>query len=141
MKPINTEVLNDKLLKSNNFKEFKMSNEKHLRKDSFHHYLYDLISASGMKNSEVFTLSCMSESYGYQILNGSRQPSRDKVLLLALCLSLDLEKTNQLLKLAEKSELYVRNKRDAIIMFSLVNKVNLIDTNILLEEEKYEILE
>lgn len=140
MKTIKTEILNDKLLKTTDFKEFLKENSEHLRIDSFNHFLYDLILASKMKNTELFSKSNMSESYGYQLLNGNRLPSRDKVLQLAIGLSLDIEKTNQMLRLAEKSELYVKNKRDAVIMFSIVNKLSIIDTNELLNEEKHDLL-
>ena len=140
MKSIKTEVLNDKLYKSTDLKDFLKENASHLRTDSFNHFLYDLITESKMKNSELFAKANMSESYGYQLLNGKRQPSRDKILQLAIGLSLDMEKTNQMLKLAEKSELYVKNKRDAVIMFAIVNKLNIIETNELLDDEKHDLL-
>jgi len=141
MNNIKTEILNDKLFKSRDFKEFIKNNEEHIRTDSFNHFLYDLISHSGLKNSELFARSGMSESYGYQLLNGNRQPSRDKIIQLAIGLKLSVEKTNQMLRLAEKGELYVKNKRDAVVMFSLVNTYSIIDTNTLLEEENCTLLE
>ena len=39
-----------------------------------------------------------------EILNSNRQPSRDKTLQLSIELCLDIEKTNQMLILADKSE-------------------------------------
>jgi len=141
MSDIKTELLNEKLLKSSNIKEFIRSNEKHIRIDSFNHYLYDLIQNSGMKNTEFFTRAGMSESYGYQILNGKRQPSRDKVIQLSFGFPLSIEQTNILLKLSGKNELYVKNIRDAIILFAINNKFSLIAVNELLDDEGFEILE
>jgi hypothetical protein len=46
-----------------------------------------------------------------------------------------------MLKLAEKSQLYVKNKRDAIIIFALNKKLSMIELNELLFEEGCEILE
>lgn len=141
MKKIDTEFLNEKLLISSDVKTFFESYGKELRTDTFNHYLYDLMDKSGKKNSEIFSKANLSESYGYQLLNGKRQPSRDKVIQIAFGFPLDIETTNTLLKLAEKGPLYVKNKRDAIIMYGLNNKLSLIDLNELLYDEKCDIIE
>jgi len=141
MKKENTEFLNEKLLESKDIKAFIESHQDNLRMDSFHHYLYDLIEKSERKNAEIFSYANISESYGYQLLNGKRQPSRDKIIQLAFGFPLGVAETNILLKLAEKSQLYVKNKRDAIIIFALNNKLSLMDLNELLIEEKCEIIE
>ena len=83
MKKVNTEFLNEKLLESTDIKDFIERHSDNLRVDSFHNFLYDLIEKSGKKNSEIFSHSSLSESYGYQLLNGKRQPSRDKIIQLA----------------------------------------------------------
>ncbi len=141
MQKVNTEFLNEKLLESTDIKDFIERHSDNLRVDSFHHFLYDLIEKSGKKNSEIFNYSCLSESYGYQLLNGKRQPSRDKIIQLAFGFPLSIVETNMLLKLAKKSQLYVKHKRDAIIIFGLNNKLSLIDLNELLLEEVCEIIE
>ncbi len=141
MSDIKTELLNEKLLKSSNIKDFIRSNEKHIRVDSFNNYLYDLLQDSGLKNTELFARAGMSESYGYQLLNGKRQPSRDKAIQLSFGFPLSIEQTNTLLKLSGKNELYVKNIRDAIILFALNNKFSLIAVNELLDDEGFEILE
>ena len=141
MDPIKTELLNDRLLKSDNFKDFYEEHRTQIRIDSFNHCLYDLIQDSGLKNAQVFLAADMSESYGYQLLSGKRQPSRDTVLRLGFGLNLSIEQTNTLLKLAEKSELYVKNKRDAIIMFALNNHYSILQVNTLLEDEEADLLD
>ncbi len=88
MSEINTELLNEKLLKSKNFKTFILNHEKDVRIDSFSNCLYDLIQNSGLKNAELFLKAGMSESYGYQLVNGQRQPSRDKVIQFGFGLGL-----------------------------------------------------
>ncbi|MBM7560872.1 XRE family transcriptional regulator [Fusibacter tunisiensis] len=140
MAELKTEILNEKLMKSENFDAFFETHGKHIRLDSFHNCLYDMISDSGLKNSDIFLAADLSESYGYQLLSGKRQPSRDKILKLAFALKLTLEKTNLLLKLGQKNSLYVKNKRDAILMFALNTKKSLIDTNALLESENCDLL-
>ena len=141
MQKVNTEFLNEKLLESTDIRDFIEHHNANLRMDSFHHFLYDLIEKSERKNAEIFSHANLSESYGYQLLNGTRQPSRDKIIQLAFGFPLGISETNILLKLAEKSQLYVKNKRDAIIIFALNNKLSLIALNELLFDEACEIIE
>lgn len=137
----NTEVLNKKILKSTNIKEFIREHKESIRKSEFHHHLYALLEEKEIKNSELFNRSNLSESYGYQLINGKRQPSRNKVLQIALGLNLNIHESNQLLKLAEKSALYVKDKRDAIIIYALNNDLSLFDTNDILYEENCDLLD
>lgn len=141
MSKVNTEFLNEKLLESSDIKEFIDEHSGSLQMDSFHHYLYALIEKSGYKNSLIFSRANLSESYGYQLLSGKRQPSRDTIIQLAFGFPLSIYETNMLLKLSEKSQLYVKNKRDAIIIFALNNKLTLINLNELLYDEGCEIIE
>ena len=131
----NTEILNEKILKSDNLKEFLDLHKNDINMTSFSNALHSFIEAKEMKNTEFFTASGLNESYGYQLLNGKRQPSRDKALQSSFGLSLNVAETNSLLRLAEKSELYVRNKRDAIILYAINNSLTLLETNLLLDGE------
>ncbi len=133
-----TEILKSKLLESEDLNAFIKHHEKSLEVTQFSDYLYLLLERKGMKVATALQNAQMSESYGYQLVSGKRQPSRNKVLQLALGLSLTLEETNRLLKLAGKSELYVKNQRDAVIMFALNKSWSLYDTEALLLERGLE---
>lgn len=135
-----TEFLNSKIANSRDIKNFIRTHEHSIKTDTYHDYLHQLIESRHMKNTEFFMLAGLSESYGYQLLNGKRQPSRDKVIQSGFGLSLDVQTVNRLLKLSEKSELYVKNMRDAILIFSLSNQLSLIEVNQLLDEEGYDLL-
>lgn len=133
-----TEALKNRLLQSDSIDEFIDLHHKDISYDTFSEYLYSLIKQRGIKISEAFHMAQMSESYGYQLINGKRQPSRDKVVQLAIGLDLSLSETNRLLKLSGKSELYVKDQRDAVFMFSINKKWNLFDVEALLLERKLE---
>lgn len=108
--------------------------------DTFVDYLNRLIDESGIKKSELFRHAQIERSYGYQIIKGRRLPSRDKVIALALSLSLDLEKTNRLLKLSDHSVLYPQVPRDAVIIYCLIHHADVIQTNETLSRYQYPIL-
>lgn len=56
----------------------------------------------------------------HQIISGRRQPSRDRLLCLCVGLGLTLEETKDFLKKARETDLYAKDRRDAIIMFAIV---------------------
>jgi hypothetical protein len=68
-------------------------------------------------------------------LNGTRQPSRDKVLQLAFGLRLTVDEAQRLLRAADKSPLYPRLKRDAVVLFALNKSLSILETQNLLSGE------
>jgi len=71
----------------------------------------------------------LNATYGYDIFTGKKHPSRDKVLPLAFSMHCTLQETNRMLQAAGVNELYVKDRRDAIIIFSLEHGYTLMKTN------------
>ena len=67
-------------------------------------------------------------------------PSRDKLIALAFGLQLTAEETQTMLKLSGYGELYVRDIRDAIILYALQRNKNIFETNELLYQRGFHIL-
>ncbi len=95
-------------------------------------YLKNLLEASGLSAPDLAREALLDRSYTYQLLNGIRTPNRNVLLRFAFILRLNLEDTQRLLTLFQKSSLYPRLLRDAVIIFSLEKKYSLTDTNELL---------
>ena len=131
-----TDLLNNRLLQSNNIEEFIRNNESELSSSVFCDYLYALVAERGLKITEAITKAEMNESYGYQLFSGRRHPSRDKVIQMSIGIHLSLSETNRLLKLAGKSELYVRDKRDAVFMFVINKRLSVLETEKILISQK-----
>lgn len=104
-------------------------------------YLTNLIEEKAMKKSRLIRLSGLDRGYVYDILAGKKNPSRDKVLALCFAMSFSAEDTQQLLKSTGYAPLYVRLERDSIILFGLEHGISLMETNELLFEMNYEVLE
>lgn len=96
-------------------------------------YLNELLTAKGMKRSEVVRTAGLNETFGYQIFTGARNASRDNLLKIAFAMSLSLRETNRLLQAGGVNGLYCKNRRDAIIIFALNNGYSFHKT----EEELY----
>lgn len=86
-------------------------------------------------DAEVIQASCIPRTYAYQILNGTKNPGRNKVLALCIAAGMSCEETGRALALADAGKLYPRRKEDSIIIFALDQKLSVLQTNELLYEE------
>ncbi len=101
---------------------------------TFAEYLEKCLADSPLTPSELIHNAQIQRNYGYQILNGTRNPGRDKVISLCLALSLSLEDVQRALVLAKEGSLYPKNSRDAILIFCINRHMSVLDTNLLLDE-------
>lgn len=92
-------------------------------------YLQELLDAHHLERAQVVHDAQLNDTYGYQIFMGQRNPSRDKVLQLAFAMGLPLTETNRLCQAAGVNPLYVKNRRDAIIIFALDHSYTLQKVN------------
>ena len=101
---------------------------------TFHAYYNSYLEQCHLEKAKVIQISGISRTYAYQILQGEKNPSRDKILALTLAAGMDLKNINQCLKLAGMNELYEKVRKDAIILFSLNKKLSILEINELLYE-------
>lgn len=95
-------------------------------------YLNSEIERSKFSKSEIIQKSGIQRNYAYQILQGTKNPGRDKLICLCIALKLDLKQTQKALTIAGEGLLYSKDKRDAIIIFSINKELNVIKVNELL---------
>jgi hypothetical protein len=69
----------------------------------------------------------------YQVLDGTRTPSRDALLRFAITLRLELPEAQRLLTRAGKSLLYPKVRRDAAIIACVAKRLSLCETDEFLE--------
>ena len=96
-------------------------------------YICSLCQASGQVPEQAILRAGIERTYGHQLFNGTRKPSRDKVIQLAFGLGLGLDGAQELLKVARKSPLYPRIKRDAAIIYCLQHGCSFFETQAALQ--------
>ena len=101
---------------------------------TFPAFLAQLSAGRNITREQVIQRAGIERSYGHQLFNGIRRPSRGKALQLAFGFSLDAEQTQALLRSAEVAELTPRVKRDAVILYCLMHQLSLSDTQNLLSQ-------
>lgn len=70
-------------------------------------------------HADIIRMLNVERSYGYQLLNGKRIPTRDQLIKIGLILKLDFEEFQRMLKIAGKEILYARSILDARVIYSV----------------------
>lgn len=128
----NTDDLLKDLESAKNIDDYISSNKIHFADISLSDYLHKLLKEKKLIQADVIKRSELQQTYACQIFNGTKNPTRDKVLCIAFGMGLNLAETQQLLKSCGLPFLYAKHKRDSIIIFAVNKQLNLIRTNELL---------
>ena len=96
-------------------------------------YLEKLLAEKNLTKKEVIERSDLNREYVYHIFSGlKKNPSRPKILAIAMAMELDLEEIQYLLRYAGFGVLYPRNQWDAVIISAVEQKFTVAQTNELL---------
>lgn len=136
----NTGELKNELKRESDLDHFFSRNRKEMDEQTLPDLLLAFLEKYEEKQKDVIKRSMIPASYAYQIFEGRKNCGRDKLLRLALAFPLSLADTNRMLSVGGFNDLYVRNKRDAIIMYCLEKRIGVVDTNDLLYERGEDIL-
>lgn len=100
-----------------------------------HEYLTNLLTEKSLLKKDVVRNSGLNREYAYHLFAGTKdKPSRQKVLAIGIAMGLNLEEMQYLLKYAKLNILYPRNQWDSVIISAIEQKLNVIETNHLLEQ-------
>ena len=129
-----TGELTDGLKNTRDLNDFMERNEGEFKDDTVSVYLNGLLTEKNLEKSEVIDKSFLDKVYAYQIFSGTKKPSRDKLLLLALGFGLDFDEVQKMLKTCSYPQLYAKNSRDSIIIYGFMHKLSALKLNFKLDE-------
>ena len=121
------------LLEATSIGGFLAGNHENMLTMSLSEYLMALLRQKELKRADVIRDSHLEHAYVYQIFNGAKKPTRDKLIAIAFGLHLDVEETQRMLRLGGCSELYARVGRDAVILFAVSRGMSIGETDELLD--------
>lgn len=136
-----TEELKHEIKTVTDIGDYLSANREHLLRGSLSDHLHTLLSQKGLSRADVIRGSLLGRAYVYRIFAGQKIPSRDKLIALAFGMQLSDEETQKMLKLSGNRELYARDERDSLILFALQRNMTIIDTNGLLFDHHFSILD
>lgn len=135
-----TPTLEDLISKIDTLEEFERKFTDEFLNDDDHvgNYLRELLWKYDKKDSVVSNEARLHHSYVGNIVNGKkRNPSRDALISICLAIGTTVEEVQYLLKYAGQAPLYVRRRRDVIIWFGFMKKLNLDDIDEQLRTRNY----
>ena len=97
--------------------------------DRFADYLNEYMAEHDIDLAELLCRSNISRNYVYNIINGDRNPGREKIIALCIGAGMNCSEINRALKIAQEGILYAKNERDARLMIA-VNQGNATVTEI-----------
>ncbi len=123
------------LSKSADLTKYLSDNREELFSGEIGSLMENIRQTNKIRKVELARKAGISEFYLYQILKGHRKPSRD--MLLAVCLGLGCteEQTEKMLKLGGYSPLYVRFRRDSVILYGIMHGWDVLKVNDTLYEQ------
>ena len=137
---VTTDELNHEIKAATDIEDYLEKNKEQMITKSLSEHLNTLLAKKGISRADVVRNSQLDRAYVYQIFSGEKTPSRDKLIAIAFGLRLTDDETQKMLKLSGNRELYARDKRDALILFSIHQKKTIYETNELLIDHRLTIL-
>lgn len=97
-------------------------------------YMQGILQERHLRVKDIIFRCNLERGYGYQIFNGTRRPTRNTLMILALVMGLDTEETRRMFELACRAPLYARCRRDAAVLYGLSHGMTAYDVHELLLE-------
>ena len=104
-------------------------------------YIKAILAEKGMSTADMQKKSGIDRTYIYQIMDGSKNPGRDKIIAMAVACKMTLPECQRALEIAQEGILYAKNRRDSLIIYAIGKKMNIVELNGLLDEYKFEPLD
>lgn len=130
----------NKIYKKEDLNKFVSNDLNEIKKLNIGEFFCYICERKHITKSELIKKADIDRTYGYQIFDGRKNPSRDKILRLCLAAKLDLKETKRALEIGKVAQLYPKEVRDSIIIFAINNKISIIETNELLSDKKEKML-
>lgn len=123
-----TANLEQTLKSTTDIKTFLQENSSDITDPTLQEYLHQLLSLTGLKRQDVIKNAYLDSNYINQLFNGIKtKPGRNQILSLAFGFGLNFKDTDRLLKIAGTGALYPKNKRDAVIIYALENRLSIME--------------
>lgn len=110
------------------------------RQPSFAEAFSRLLEEYQLTRAQVIQKSMLDRTYAYQITGGLRRPGRDKIIALGIAAGASLKEIQHLLTCAKEGLLYPRCARDAVLIYCIDHRCDILSTNEMLEDAEEALL-
>ena len=120
-------------------KNYQKNNKSEMHKEPIQ-YLLDTATLHNIDKSTLIKNSGIERTRASHILSNDRTMTREVCLAFAIAGKLTLDEANTLLKYASHNQLYARDERDSVLIYSLNKGLSIMDTNSILYEFNLDLL-
>ena len=124
-----TDEMMEKLLKANNIEDYIKENREAFIDLTISQFLSEYIKVNKLTKSHIIKNAEISEIFGFQVLSGTRNPSRNTLLSLCIAMGMTVEEVQTALKIAKFAPLYPKHKRDSIIILGIAKHKGVCEIN------------
>ena len=103
-------------------------------------YVKTILSEKSMSTADMQKKSGIDRTYIYQIMDGSKNPGRDKIIAIAIACEMTLAECQRALEIAQEGILYAKSRRDSLIIYAINKKLTIMELNALLDEHGLPVL-
>ncbi len=123
-------------LKLRNIKycEYLSVNEDAFIQNDLSQFWSKVIELSETKKTDIINKADIGYTFFYDIIKGRKHPSRDTIIKIFIALKINVDYCQEALRIYEWAALYPKVKRDSILLYALLHKYSLQQTEELLEE-------
>lgn len=97
-------------------------------------YFKAILAKKGMSIADMQKESGIDRTYIYQIMDGSKNPTKDKIVAMAIACRMTLPECQRALEIADTGILYAKSRRDALIIYAINNKMSIMELNGLFDD-------
>ncbi len=129
-----TDLLNALSQKNCSLEKYFEKNDGQFKNENVKKFWESLIEKSGRSKANIINKADFSYCYFYDIINGRKTPTKDKVIRLALAMRLTVGECQEALKISGRSSLYPRIRRDSILIYAIENHLSIFRCDNLLKK-------
>lgn len=138
---MDTKLLENEILNASNVSKLFEKREGEFSKMTLRDYFLEMMRKYNVEKKDIIARADVAGSYAYEIIDGKKQPRRDKLIRICFGFPLTVSELQKALKYGGVNELYAKNKRDACIMFAAHKGYTVMQLNELLDKENEEIVQ
>lgn len=135
MKKTTEELLTD-LKECDDIANYIKENRNDMQQHYFLDYFEDMLKKYQKTMGDLEKEVELGRSTLYAIKKGERNGTQDAILKIGFAIGLELDEMQRFLKLSHNHELYVRNKRDSVIIYGIHHHMNIYEVDEMLIEYK-----
>ena len=135
-----TEKLMEQLKAGGSITAFFEDNPSDFLPYSFQEIINPVIQSKKVTAASLIRESGINRRYYFEILSGKKRPTRNYVLRILLALSLPVQDVQWILRAAGYPQIYVRNKRDAVMLYAFEHRLSVRECNEMLDNIEMELI-